>query len=102
GDQQPLVAYAVCLERAPVVVGAVAIDLHDQALLGPVQVDLDARDEAVAGRLRQAVLAQQGAEATLERRPRGRGPGDEALELAACPRSQVLERDQLAHQRLGE
>ena len=57
GHEQSLVADAVGLEGALVVVRVVPVDLDDQALLGPVQVDLDVLYVAVADRLRQAVLA---------------------------------------------
>jgi hypothetical protein len=61
-----LVAYAVGLECAAVAVDAVAVDLHDELPIGPVQVDLVAADEAVADRLRQSVLAQQPPEVALQ------------------------------------
>ena len=52
------VAFAVGLEGAPVAVVEPAVELGDQAVLRPVQVDLVAADEAVADRLRQAVLVR--------------------------------------------
>ena len=60
------VAFAVGLEGAPVAVVEPAVELGDQAVLRPVQVDLVAADEAVADRLGQAVLVEDLAQVALE------------------------------------
>jgi len=80
----------------------VAVDLGDEPVLGPVQVDLEALHDAVGGRLRQAVLAQEGANRAFQARPRRRGGAHELRQPSRGPGLHVLEPDQLAHQRLGQ
>src|SRR5438270_3827022 len=49
----------VTLERAPVAMEAIAVHLHDHALLGPEEVDLVAGDLDVRFRLGKASVAEQ-------------------------------------------
>jgi hypothetical protein len=80
----------------------VAVQLRDEPVLRPVQVDLVTLHDAVAGGLRQTVLAEEAAQPAFEPRSRRRRSVQQAPEVAGRPGLQVLEPHELAHQRLGE
>jgi len=80
----------------------VAVELRHEALLRPVQVDLEPLDDAVRDRLGQPVLAQQRPEVALQARARRRGRGEQRAQVPGRSHPQVVELNQLAHERLGE
>jgi hypothetical protein len=83
-------------------VDLVAVDLHDELELRPVEVDLVSAHEAVAGWLRQPMLAEETPEVALEPRSRRCRGGHEFREPPGRPLLHVLEPHELAHERLGE
>jgi hypothetical protein len=66
GARQDAVAAAIALEASPRAVGGKAVELDDQARLGPVEVGAVARDPLSDARPRQAVTLHQGEEAVLQ------------------------------------
>jgi hypothetical protein len=96
------VAFAVGLERSSMRVERVAVELRDEPVLRPVQVDLVALHDAVGDRLRQTVRAQQAAQPAFETRTRRRRGRQQLAQLPGGAGLELLEPHELAHQRLGE
>ena len=69
-ERELRVADPVALERRPVAMVLPAVQLDDQARLGPKRIDFMAGDEGVDQRKRQIVVAAEVDQVALEIRPR--------------------------------